>query len=571
MTTTDTTSTATTTTTSTVSALTSSGSNTSSTSSSIDWDALIEATVAAEQVSADSLDLKIAENELEIAAYTDMQSLLQDLETAAEAIRGTGSLTSNDDIFSYREAYLTANGDVSASSALVVTVDEGTTTGTYDLEIDQLATAHKIAGDSQTDAYTDLGLSGVVSIGLENMTAVEFTITGTMSLAEIAEEINGSSSVTGVSASVIQVDDGDFRLVLSGTETGQAIQISDVSGTHDIGEALGLIADSSGTIKNELQAAQDAVITLDGITITRDSNTIDDVLDGVTLNLYQETGTDNSISVEIASDLTSIKSAITNFVDAYNAYREFALTQQEVTTGGGASSESTLFGDSTLRSANRDISGALGTVIDGNTMAFLGLSYDSSNYLVYDEDTLNDALLNNLDEVEKMLTFQMDSSSNDVALLSRSTNMPDSLQLDITVDGDGNMTGVSVGGDDSLFEVSGTRIKGVAGTDYEGITFVFTGDSSQTVDLTFSSGLVEELYNAVNSYSDASDGLLSEMITDLTETTADYQEESDEIRDWAEGDFRDYITTLYAGYQAAIEEAESMLDYLTALLEYGND
>nr|WP_256372730.1 flagellar filament capping protein FliD [Roseibium sp. RKSG952] len=403
------------------------------------------------------------------------------------------------------------------------------------------------------------------------MTAVEFTITGTMSLAEIAEEINGSSSVTGVSASVIQVDDGDFRLVLSGTETGQAIQISDVSGTHDIGEALGLIADSSGTIKNELQAAQDAVITLDGITITRDSNTIDDVLDGVTLNLYQETGTDNSISVEIASDLTSIKSAITNFVDAYNAYREFALTQQEVTTGGGASSESTLFGDSTLRSANRDISGALGTVIDGNTMAFLGLSYDSSNYLVYDEDTLNDALLNNLDEVEKMLTFQMDSSSNDVALLSRSTNMPDSLQLDITVDGDGNMTGVSVGGDDSLFEVSGTRIKGVAGTDYEGITFVFTGDSSQTVDLTFSSGLVEELYNAVNSYSDASDGLLSEMITDLTETTADYQEESDEIRDWAEGDFRDYITTLYAGYQAAIEEAESMLDYLTALLEYGND
>lgn len=561
-----------TTTSSTSSTTTSSTSSTytySSSSSDVDWDALVELAVSAKTQKADSIDVKIEDNELKIAAYQEMQSLLQDLVSVAEDIRGTAnSLTANDDIFSLRDAYLTGTGGVDAESAVVVTAENGTETGTYDLQILQLATTQKVAGSAYADSTSELGLSGTFSLGLNDMEIVEFEVTADMTLDEVAELINKDNDTTGVSATVLQVSEGNHRLVLSGTQTGQEITMTSVSG-DDIGNALGL-TETDGSFTDELQAAQDAIITLDGIEITRSTNSIDDVIDGVSFSLYQETGSDASISVEIASDLTSIKDSITNLVDAYNAYREWAITQQEIASGGGAADGAILFGDSTLRNANSDLSDALSTIIDNDSMALLGLSYDNSNYLELDEDTLNDALLNDLDAVENLLAFQMDSSSTNIALLSRNGSMPESLTLDIQVDSDGKVLSASVDGDDSLFTISGSRIKGAEGSIYEGVTFVFTGNSSETVDLSFSTGLVETLFNETDAYSNSDDGVLTDLITSITETNDDLQEEADDIRSRAEV-YQDNLTARYSEYQAAIEEAQSMLDYLDAISNSGDN
>ncbi|MEO9528110.1 MAG: flagellar cap protein FliD N-terminal domain-containing protein, partial [Roseibium sp.] len=109
--------------------------------SSIDWDALIEAAVLVKQVPADTIEIKMEENDAEIAAYEEMQSLLQGMLTALDTIRGTdNSLTENDDIFSLREAYLTGYGDVDAESAVVVTAEDGIDVATYELQILQVAT-----------------------------------------------------------------------------------------------------------------------------------------------------------------------------------------------------------------------------------------------------------------------------------------------------------------------------------------------------------------------------------------------------------------------------------------------
>ncbi|MBD8891320.1 flagellar filament capping protein FliD [Roseibium litorale] len=541
----------------------------STSSSDTDWDALIEVAVAAKETRADSIDLKIEDNEATIAAYEEMQSLLQDIVSAAETIRGTAdSLTANDDIFSTRAAYLTAVGDVDAESAVVVTAEADATITTYDLQILQLASAQKVAGTAVEDKTAELGLSGTFSIQLENAEAVDIEISEDMTLAEIAEAINLQSDTSGVSATVLEVSEGSFRLILSADETGQEIVLTDVSG-DDVTGSLGL-TDEDGSFTSELQEAQSAIITLDGIEITRTTNTIDDLIDGVTFNLYQETGEDNSISVEISNDLTSIKSAITALVDAYNAYREWAVTQQATSSAGGASDDAVLFGDSTLRAVNTAIADALSTVIDTDSMALLGLTYDESNYLVLDETTLNEALLEDVEAIEDLLAFQMTSTSTDIALLNRSSNMPESLSLDIEVDDEGNITSVSVDGDSSLFTISGSRINGAEGSIYEGITFVFTGDESQSVDLSFSSGIVEKLYSTIESYSNSDDGILEDMMTSLTETNEDLQEDADDIRSRAET-YRDTLAARYAAYQVAIEEAESTLDYLEALLNSGSD
>lgn len=539
-------------------------------SGTTDWNALVDVAVAQKQLPADNIEIKISENDAEIEAYSTMQDNLQSLTDSLETIIGTqDSLTVEDDVFSSREAYLTSNGDVDAANAVVVTAESGADMQTYDLEILQLAKAQKVASDSQSSELDPLGISGTFSLALDGSPdeSADIAISDDMSLAEIAEEINKQSDTTGISASIIQISDDEFTLVLNADETGQEIIMTPIVG-DDVGQALGLTS-SDGSFANELQPAQDAIIMLDGIEITRDSNVIDDVVDGVTFSLYQTTGEGNSISVEVSQSLSEIKASIQGMVDAYNAYREWALTQQEVASGGGASADAVLFGDSTLRSVNSAMADALSTTIDEDSMALLGLSYDNNNFLVLDESALNDALLNDMDAVEDVLMFQMSSSSSDIALLSRNGNMPTELSLDVTVDENGVLTSASVDGDDSLFVIEDQRIIGAEGTPYEGITFVFTGTESQTIDITTSSGIVENLYNAVEPYSNAETGHITNAIISLEEENAQYVEEYNDIMSSVD-DYRSDLIELYAGYQAEISAAESSLAYLEALLNPGS-
>lgn len=540
----------------------------------IDWDALIEVAVQAKLSKADTIDLKITANETKIAAYQELQSLLSDVADAADALRAvSGSSNSDTDVFLDRAAYLTANGDVDASAALSATVEDGSDVGSYDIQILQLAKTHKIAGSTQSSKSDDLGLSGVVSLGVVDGDAVEVTITDTMSLADIADAINAESDDTGVQATVLQVSSSSYRLVLSGVDTGETITASAVSG-DDVLNALGL-TDSDGAFADVLQEAQDAILTLDGIEVTRSSNDIDDLLDGVTLHLYQttqddpDTESDVSITLEVGADVSSAKEAIQTLVDAYNAFREFVATQQTLASDGTVSDDAVLFGDGTMRSAMLSVYSALTSTIDDESMALIGLSFDSDGTLVLDEDILDNALLDDLDTVKALLSFQMDSSSSQLKLLARGTSVPADFTLDISVDSSGAPSAASVNGDSSLFTVSGTRIIGAEGSIYEGYTFVFTGSSAESIDISLKTGIAELLYNAANPVADTTDGSLQTLIDNLTEVDDDLQTKSDAIRSAAET-YQTNLSARYARYQAAIAAAESTQDYLTALIDQWN-
>lgn len=540
-------------------------STTSSTSSSsdIDWDGLIEEAVAAKLSKADSIDLKITTNEAKAAAYQSMADLLGDMLSAAQALRApSGSSNASVDVFNSRAAYLTANGDVDASSALAATVESGTATGSYELTVTQLAKAHKVTSAAQSANYTDLGYSGTITLGTSASGSADIEITTDMSLAEIAEAINGVSSTTGVKASVLKVSSSGYQLVLSGSATGTTI-----SASGDVLETLGVI-DGAGEFANELQAAQSAIFSVDGIEITSTTNDIEDVIDGVSLHLYQTTPTDTSITLEIGTDLSEVKDAIVALVDAYNAYRDFAYANQQLPTDDNADT-TVLFGDSTLRNINGTVASALNTRIDSNALSLLGLTFDAYNNLELDEDVLDAALLSNLDDIQSLLSFQMESSSSSLMLLQRGTTVPSDFTMDIVTDSSGAITSVSVGGDSSLFTVSGTRIIGATGSAYAGFTFVYAGSSSKSVDVSFSTGIAELLYNVAEKATNASTGTLTKLVSELDDTNSTLEAKSDDIRERAET-YRTNLTNRYASYQAAIETANSLLDYLETLLDTWN-
>lgn len=549
-----------------VSSSSTTSSSSTSSSSDIDWSALITLAVNAKLAKADSVDLKITGNEAKIAAYQEMQTLLSAVTTAAQSLRAaSGSSLASTNVFRNRAAYLTATGSVDAASSLAVTVTSGAAIGTHDITIEQLAKAHKVAGTGMTSKTADLDIDGVITVGTgENLAAV--TITADMSLAEIAEAINGVSSTSGVQASVLAVSSTEYRLVLTATTTGTEMSVAASYG-DDVLATLG-ITDDSGAFANVLQAAQQAIFTVDGITLTRSVNDVSDVLDGVTLHLYQITPTDTSIAVEVDTDLSAVKAAIVALVDAYNAYRDFAYAQQQIPSSSN-SETTTLFGDGSLRNINAALSDAIATQIGSAGMALLGLSFDSSNKLVLDETTLDSALLSDLSAIESLLTFQMTSSSTSLMLLARGTQSVGDFTLDIETDSSGALVSASIDGDSSLFTISGTRIIGKTGTKFEGYTFVYAGSTSQSVAVSTQTGIAELLYNAANGAANSSTGTLAKLISNLTDYNTSLQAKSDDIRSRADT-YQTNLTNRYAQYQAAIEAAESSLDYLTTLIDTWN-
>ncbi|NJL07928.1 MAG: flagellar filament capping protein FliD [Methylacidiphilales bacterium] len=548
---------------------TSSSTSTSYTSSALnsDWNALIEEAVAAKLAAADSIETRITKTQTKVAAYQQLQSLLSGISSAAYGLSApSGYLAKADDLFNGRTAYLSTDGSYTPSNVLGVTVADGAELGTYDIQITQIATAHKVASGALASNSASLGYNGVFSLAAEGSTAVDITVTDTMNLSELASAINKVSATTGVKATVLKVTDTDYKLVLTATATGKEITATAVSG-DDVLANLGIA--SGGTFANVLQQAKDAIFTIDGVQVTRDSNEISDALDGVTFYLYAPTTSGTSISAEIGANLNSVADSIQAMVDAYNAYRDFVLAQQATTAGGIAADSAVLFGDSTLRSVNAEVISALNTVIAEDTMALLGLSFDYSNKLVLDTGKLEDSLLADMERVKSLLTFQFASSSDSLSVLRRGASAPTAFTLDVVTDGSGNITSAAVGGDSSLFTIRDKSIIGATGTAFEGFTFVYLGDASESIDVTLSYGLADRLHYVTNASGDTLLGSIQTVVDNLNEKISGYQSDVATIEDRANA-LRERLTARYAKMQAAMAKAQSTLAYLKAMLDAAN-
>jgi flagellar hook-associated protein 2 len=531
------------------------------TSTSVDWTTLIQDEVEEYEAPATNYTNEITANQAKISAYTTLQTDLSTLASGLESLSTSvdNSLATN--AFATRSATISSTGDVSASSALSMTVNSGSATGDHTLTISQLATPEKVMGSAQSSTSTALGYSGTFSLGLDGGTSASITVNSGMSLQDIVDTINAQTSTTNVQASIVEVSSGSYQMVLTGTQDAANISYSSTSG-DDIMNELG-VTDSSGAFTDVLQTSQAAEFSLDGIALTRDTNDITDVLSGVTFNLLQPTPSGTSLNISIGTDTTQISSDLQTFVTDYNAFRDAVLAQSATNSDGTASSSAVLFGDSTMQDIMEQLQTVLSGSVDGLTMANLGLSFNDNNELQLDTGTLATELSNNLSGVTSLLSAQTTTSSSQLNVVDTGTS-PQSFTLDVTTDANGDLTGASVNGDSSLFTISGDSIVGNAGTAYAGMAFTYTGSTSQSITVTSTSGLASQIYQIANDASEST-GSLQTLMNNLTQNDTDLQSEVDDI----DADAQTYQTQLeseYANYQATIQSSNNTLQYLSALL-----
>jgi flagellar hook-associated protein 2 len=532
------------------------------TSTSVDWNALITSEVDAKLAAATTIETKITANEAKVSAYQTLQTDLSNLASSLESLSTSIDNPLATDVFATRQATISSTGDVSASSALSMTVNNGSATGDHTLTISQVAAAQKVMGTAQSSETSALGLSGTFTIGLSGGSTSSITINSSMSLQDVVDAINAQTSTSGVQASIVEVSSASYQMVLTATSDNADITYSSTSG-DDILNKLG-VTDSAGAFSDVLQAAQSAEFTLDGISLTRNTNDISDVLPGVTFDLLQATPSGTSLNVSIDVDTTQISSAVQTLVTDYNTLRDEVIAQSATNSDGTASSSAVLFGDSTMRDVMTQLEQALSTSVGGMSMADLGLSFNSNNELQLDTGTLATALSTNLSGVTTLLAAQTTTSSSQLTLINTSTSAPSSFTLAVAVDSSGNLSSASVNGDSSMFTISGNTIIGNAGTAYAGMAFMYSGSTSQSITVTSSSGLASQIYSIANTFSDGS-GPFATLINDLQSQDSVYTTQVDTIQSDA-STYQTQLQNQYAQYQASIQSANNTLTYLKALL-----
>lgn len=350
--------------------------------SGLDVNSIVQKLMAVERQPVERLQAKKADYQAQLSAYGKLTSALSSFRDAM------GNLDALSDLKLFSAA--SADEDVYTASA-----GSDAAAGSYDIEISRIAERHKLAAsDANTYATTDddIGASGTMSVTVGSETAFDVDMTG-KSLAQIRDAINTHADNPGVTATIISDDVGN-RLLLSADDTGSEsfVQVA-YSGADPFGlTSLNSDRDGSGSFTAD---DLDAVLTLEGqFTITRTSNTVDDAIAGITLDLKQA----GSAELTVSRDVEAITEQAQAFVDAYNT-----LNQTISSLRSGA-----LEADNTLLGIQRQMRGIFNTPPSGlsTDLAYLsdvGIAFQKDGTLSLDSDDLETALASDFNGVAELL------------------------------------------------------------------------------------------------------------------------------------------------------------------------
>ena len=321
------------------------------------------------------------------AAATTKISALGTLKGALSAFKGALTPLRNLDVFSMRKA---SSEDATRFTA---TASSGAAAGSYDIEVINLASAHRLAsGPYLAGASTEIGYGSLtITVGAESFD-VEISQDAN-TLEDIRDAINDSSDNTGVQATLLNGTQGT-RLILTSRQTGADHAITVAASGGDAGLAA-LNYDPNGTMNlDEMDLARDALVNISGFPVSSSTNSIDEAIEGVTINLLKaEMG--KEFPLDIAFDSASVATRIQNFVTEYNNM------QAQLTKLGGydaaTKTAGPLLGDSLLRSVQQDMRNGLTNPVAGlrgdfNALASIGITTTASGTLELDAAKLNKAL-----------------------------------------------------------------------------------------------------------------------------------------------------------------------------------
>ncbi|MER2131947.1 MAG: flagellar filament capping protein FliD [Carnobacterium inhibens] len=322
------------------------------------------------------------------------------------------------------KTFLSKIATTSDATKVAITANTDAVASNYAVEVEQLATSTQVTSNIIDSAIgktskDKLGLNGTFTIlnhektspevdGKPTTGGFEIKILKEDSLKDIVGKINEVSKETGIEAKIV-----DNRIIMTDSKMGARTMTFGGKLTDDKGividdsnmaEALGF-----GISPDQVIEGKSAILTVDGIEVERDTNTITDAVEGLTIDLKGVTEASKPVTIGIKEDTDTTVKAFKDFVDQYNSTLTFIGDQLDVgdpsvesnTTGALVGDSSLMRLQSSLRSL---ITGAANT---GNAsyknLESIGISVDRYGAATLDTEKLKTALADDSTAVKKML------------------------------------------------------------------------------------------------------------------------------------------------------------------------
>lgn len=473
------------------------------------------------------IEKKIKGEERRIIELNKLSSKIDNLKNALNNLRGTDpkySLSQN--LIQSKKATVTTNIEESGSSFVEVSTTSSASLAGYDLEVSKIAKTKIVKFpdfSSKTASVTNpVGdyTSGKFTPGTFKINGTNFTVNLGDSLEDIAAKINTQKSTTNVEALILP-NNGTFKLILQSTLTGTANSFT-ITDTDSV----------LNSMPSNVQNAQDAEIKLNGITFTRPSNLVTDLLDGVSIKIIRTTdiqipngsgglvSVPNTLRLNIESDKEAAIGGIKAFVEAYNDYVKFAKDQNRIDPKTGEyTNDSILKNMNFMTSLTTDLTVKAGSTgfLQSNQFDFLkniGIEFYNEegenadklnpkyrNLLKIDESKLKAAMDSDMNDVQKLFEYSYTSTDANFKILKHGSNLKHH-SLSLTVNqaagtASAVINGQTVALDYNAYSIGGLA-KGRAGTALEGYEILFSGTTTTIADINVSQGIADILYNVID-------------------------------------------------------------------------
>ena len=355
--------------------------------SNLDTQDIINKMVSLEARSMDLVEAKKQIEQQKLASFQELKNRLQTFKSVVTTLNTESRFIVNKSVFS--------NNSFSDSNKVVdITTTSSASSGTYSLIVNNLATESKLITSGYAETTTSIA-SGTVTIVIGSSASSTVTIDSTNNTLDgLRLAINN----LGLDIKASFLNDGDatnpYRLLISGTQTGS-------SGTVTMSTNI-----TSGSVTmgfDTTQTAQNASLSLDGVSITKSSNTITDVITGAALKL-QSAG---SGAISLSTDTEAITTKVSDFVDEYNDLSLFlgeqlALDSETEQTG-------VLFGNFAVQNLQQILRSSISSKITGISgdytyLSQIGITTQSDGTLILDTDDLSDALVDDIENVSQLFS-----------------------------------------------------------------------------------------------------------------------------------------------------------------------
>ncbi len=565
----------------------------SGSSSGIDTEGLIKALTEAKRIPATKLEEKNKKLSAQQEALTTLQSLLKRFRTAVDTLRNPpGVQNASKNIFEYRTATSSLSGYVD------VKAQPGANLQTLSIDsIDFLAkeTKQQTAtnflvpnANSSIVAANGDATAGQFSAGTFSLRVLDggadasVTLAQNDSLQTVVNKFNAVKDRTGIQANLVKVASGTpnstYTITYTATKTG-------LTSAFDLANPTTVTSDPDGVLTQlgftTTQPAQNAEFVIDGVAVQRESNVIDDLIDGLTFTLKQPF-TLTPVSISVVPDTEIATNAINAFADVFNELRLFSATQNLTGDDGLPLEESVLFGNSTLRTITTSITSIASSLVNGlaasspSGLTDLGVNFDdfagdgenpqTRNIIVINAEKLANALATNFEAVRNVFEFDFNSDNSNLVLFKR-TNALNATGAILNIDRTNGVYTADVGGtiynlDAAAVNATSITLKGQVGTPLEGLELVYGSTADSVVNLSFTQGIADKLYNDLDNALSAS-GTIITSIDSLQAQEDRNEKEITKIDEFIEG-YKNRLLDQYAKLEAALSKANNLLSLLDA-------